>query len=347
MKPKHFGLFIMALLIAASLGLVYAPRLRFSPQWDEYNPEICHLGSGNCELSPKAASIWSEESIKRYRFPRGVGAKISFNKVLPSGKDAGTKYFVLVRWEKFQEEHDNEARISYIEQKQAEFEKLLKWWRSPQPDHRKVMLVTDTTGGIQAKEAAFIGRNFNYLQLAQSAASGDSLELTTCLVTDDPDATCKLMSIPAEDAGKITDAAKKERGNAVGSAILEISKESRKRDQTALYERLRSQLAEMARAGTLPEEVHVYTDGMEFAADGVDFYRKNHKQLMDKEQWSELAKLVDPEGRKFPNLRGISFTLYWPHREMAANEKQEVDAALGLLGFVLKGHEASVNIVKE
>ncbi len=327
----------LAALVALALYLMISPSRAFRPHWDEYSEQVCHIGS-TCELSAQAATVWSEENITRYAYPKGVGFRLTFTKFLQSGKPAGSKTFELHRWETFQEEGNNYERTLYIERQRKAFDKMLTWWRSPAVDHHRLLLVTDVTSKIDPKEAEFIRRNLYDLKLAESVAAGDSLDLTTCLVTEDPDAMCDRLRIADNEKARAGEIKPKL------EAIQMLMPKAR--DHTALYERLRSILAELARGGAVPEEVYVYTDGMQFNG-AADFYSKHLALLMNKDKWGELIKVVEPDDKKWANLRGTAFVIFRPHREMPPAETKQVDAALAFLVEFLHKHDAVANIVNE
>ena len=326
----------VALVVALILGLMFKNRLLFKPQTDQYTAVTCDFDNGApCKLPAQQADIFNEKNTARYKYPHGVGVIQPFVKVI-NGKRY-SKTFHLPGWKTYQEEHDNTAREKKVAAKRAEFETMVAWWTTRDPGNLKMLVAVDQTGAIKAADQRLIEDNLGYQRITESVAAGDSLKLTTCVVTDDPHAKCELLVINQNQASRAPE---------VQNRLQALYAEHKEVPHTALVERLRSELAELNRAKELPDEMIIFSDGMQFYGD-VNFYGPQHALLMNKEKWDELKKLVEPEGKQFCDLTGIKVTWFKPVRKMSNEENATVDMAIEFFASLLTDHGATVETITE
>lgn len=324
------------LVVALFAGLLAKNRLMFQPHTEALQVETCNLDVNKpCALSPKAAAMFSEENRLRYIYPKGEGFTLTLAKVI-NGK-THSRPFELKGWQTYQEERDNSARAEFVKDKEAEFAKLLAWWTNRDPDNLKIMVVVDVTGAIEQSDIALIGNNVGYRRIVESVSAGDSLELTTCIVSDDPRAPCERLIVKQGESS---------RAQEVQARLQALYAKHPEVPNTALVERLRSIIAELTRANTMPEEIIVFSDGMQFNSD-IDFYRTQHGLLMDEKKWGELKKLIEPGDRTLGDLKGVRFTWFKPGRRMTPAESATVDKAIAFWTSLLRDHGAFVEVILE
>ncbi len=325
-----------AIAVALILGLMFKNRLLFNPHTDSFDEVVCNLDAGKpCQLPPTQAALFSEENQERYGQPLGIGVRQPLAKIIN-----GKKYeqvFELPGWKKYQEEKDNSVRTKLVAEKQAEFDKMVKWWTNREPDHLKIMVVVDVTGAIEDADVALIENNVGYRKIAQAVKAGDGLELTTCLVTDDPHAPCERL---------IVNQGEKEKAQEVQDKLKALYSKHQDTPKTALIERLRGMLAELSRAKSLPDEVIIFSDGVQFS-DLADFYKTHHALLMDENKWDDLKKIVEPSNKQLGDLKGMKFTWFKPGRKMSADEDKMVDKAIAFFASLLTDHGAKVETIVE
>ena len=325
------------LVVALILGLMFKNRLLWKPHTDTYPEIICNFDTagGPCQLPPAQVAIFSDKNLARYEYPLGVGVIQPFTKII-NGKRY-TKTFRLPGWKKYQEEKNNTKRTKIVEAKRAEFAEMAAWWTKRDPDNLKIDVFVDATGAIEEADIALISNNVGYRKIGEAVAAGDGLELVTCVVTDDPRAPYQRLIVKQGESHKAQE---------VQDRLSTLWVEHPEVPHTALIERLRSLFAEQHRARNMPNEVIIFSDGMQFFG-GIDFYNAHRELLMNEEKWDELKKLVEPEGKSLVSLDGIKFTWFKPGRKMTPEESATIDQAIRFWASLFTDHGANVEVIME
>ncbi len=335
-------MYVLAVLLLCGAGyLVSRNYIGFHSQADKYEAFVHKMGEASF-VPP--ADIWSEKNLSRYQ-DKGVGIEpISFVKILPNGKKVERK-FELERWAKYQEEGDNPKRRALVRKAKEHFDEMLAWLNKPEQLHRNILTFVDTSGAISTQDSRLISDRLEEYSLIESVQNGDSVKFRGCWIASSRFENCipTLTIQPGETA----------MAKELEKVIRKMAEEKPDSPSTSLYEGFANVLIPLAENGNLPEELPIFTDGVENDPSTlkVSFYSKEFRKLLapvkgDDESQSQRRKNFEEvkkkvESRKaLPDMKGVAVVLYGPRRG-EGTEREVIDNSLDFAVWLFQQHGAN------